>query len=526
MRSHSLKFLRIFVAIIFLIGLTLLFVDFSGRAAVWLAWVAKIQVVPALLAVNVIAIIFLAALTLVFGRLYCSVICPLGISQDILIWLRRRFAKSNKRRLGLYRFAEAKSKWRYGFLGLFAILFILGLFAIPMSFAGILDPYSAFGRIAGQGLVPLWRSAMAPIAESQAASGNFIFDREVPAALANFNIAVAVIAAITFVVIAVMAFRTGRGYCNTVCPVGTILGFLSRFSLLKPVIDTDRCNRCGSCGRHCKSKCIDTKNHRIDYSRCVVCMDCINNCSQGAISYSFAPGRRSSAVSPASSKTREKSIADKQAADGSRRAFLVGTTIVAGAAALKAADKVTDGGFAPVHKKKRHPETAPSVPAGAASLAHLRSHCTACQLCISECPNGVLRPSTTLDGFMQPVMVFTDGFCETSCNRCGTVCPTGAIRPVTLEEKTAIKTGTAHVLYDICISAADGKPCGNCARHCPAGAISMVEGPDGKTRPVVNESVCIGCGECEYHCPVGRADISRSDKAAIYVEGLETHQQI
>lgn len=517
MKSHSLKFLRIAVALVFLLGLTFLFIDFSGRAAVWLAWIAKIQVIPAILAVNVIAIIFLVALTFIFGRLYCSVICPLGITQDVLIWLRRQFAAKNKRRLGLFRYTPEKRGWRYGFLVLFGVLFILGLFAIPMSFAGILDPYSAFGRMAGQGFVPLWRSAMAHVAESQAASGNYIFDAEVPAALANFNIAVSVIAAVSFVVVAIMAFRTGRGYCNSVCPVGTILGFLSRFSLLKPVIDTDRCNRCGSCGRHCKSKCIDTKNHKIDYSRCVVCMDCINNCTQGAISYTFAPGRRKSAV---------KSQSSTPAADGSRRAFLVGTAIVAGATAVKAAEKVTDGGFAPVSLKKRHGDAAPAVPAGAASLAHLRSHCTACQLCISECPNGVLRPGTSLDGFMQPVMVFTEGFCSVSCNRCGTVCPTGAIKPVTLEEKTAIKIGTAHVDFDTCISAADGKPCGNCARHCPAGAITMEEGPDGHKRPIVNAQVCIGCGECEYHCPVGRAVTDRSDRAAIYVEGLETHQQI
>ena len=222
MRSHSLKFLRIFVAIIFLIGLTLLFVDFSGRAAVWLAWVAKIQVVPALLAVNVIAIIFLAALTLVFGRLYCSVICPLGISQDILIWLRRRFAKSNKRRLGLYRFTEAKSKWRYGFLGLFAILFILGLFAIPMSFAGILDPYSAFGRIGSELLAPVvaWMR------------GNNML---------VFSLFALIVAVVTLLAVGYVAWRHGRLICNTVCPIGATLSIFSRYSLLHFDIDTDLC---------------------------------------------------------------------------------------------------------------------------------------------------------------------------------------------------------------------------------------------------------------------------------------------
>lgn len=510
MKSHSLKYLRIVFAVLFITALSLVFVDFSGRAALWLAWTAKIQLVPALLAVNVTAIVILAALTLVFGRVYCSVICPLGVSQDIVAWLRNRFSKKQKRKLGLYKYEKPRTMWRYIFLGLFAVLAVLGLLAVlPMSIAGIMDPYSAYGRIAGQAFVPAWRSAMGSLAEAQAAHGNYLFDK-VPAATVNFNMAVAIVAAITFVVVAIFAFRTGRGYCNTVCPVGTILGFLSRFSLLRPEIDTDKCNRCGSCGRHCKAKCIDTKNHKIDYSRCVVCMDCLNNCSQGAISYTLA--RRKTA--PA---------AEEKTVDAGRRNFMVGTAL---ATAAVASAKVTDGGFAPIKKKQPHKGIEPSVPAGAVSLRHFRSHCTACQLCVSECPNEVLRPSTSLDGFMQPVMVFTDGFCRPECNRCGTVCPTGAITPVSVAQKSTIKTGTAKVDASICISAAFGQTCGNCVRHCPAGAIKMVKQDDGNMRPVVDESYCIGCGSCEYHCPSGTAGQLSAKHAAIYVSGLDTHQTV
>ncbi len=511
MTSHSLKYLRIAAGILFLTAISLLFVDFSGRAALWLAWTAKIQLVPALLAANFTGIIILAALTLVFGRVYCSVICPLGVSQDIVAWLRRRVSPRKKRKLGLYKFEKAHTAWRYTFLGLFIELAALGLLAlIPMSFAGIVDPYSAYGRIAGQAFVPAWRSAMGSLAEAQAAHGTYLFD-SVPTATVNFNIAVASVAAITFIVVAVFAFRTGRGYCNTICPVGTILGFLSRFSLLRPVIDTDKCNRCGSCGRHCKAKCIDTKNHAIDYSRCVVCMDCLNNCSQGAISYRGAPRRKKAEAGEA------KNI------DSGRRNFMVGTAL---ATAAVASAKVTDGGLAPLKKKQPHKNITPSVPAGAMSLRHFRSHCTACQLCISECPNEVLRPGTSLEGFMQPVMIFTDGFCRPECNRCGTVCPTGAITPVTIARKATIKTGTAKVDASTCISAAYGQTCGNCARHCPAGAIKMVKQEDGHMRPVVDESYCIGCGSCEYHCPSGTAGQLSAKKASIYVVGLDTHQTV
>lgn len=522
MKSHSIKFLRIVVAIVSFLALTWLFVDFTGAAAVKLAWLAKIQLVPALLAVNVVAVAILALLTFVFGRLYCSVVCPLGIAQDAIIWLHRVFTSKKKRHLGLYRFAPERKAWRYGFFGLFVVLAILGLLRlVPMSFAGILDPYSIYGRMAGQGILPIWRAGASAVAEVQAANGNYIFAGGVPATLANFNLVVSVVAALTFIIVAVFAIRSGRGYCNTVCPVGTILGFISRFSILRPLIDDSKCNRCGSCGRKCKAKCIDTKAHVIDMSRCVVCFDCINNCSQGAISYGL---RRKAEKKAETAKTNEEK------ADGSRRAFLVGATIVASAAAASAADiltdKVTDGGLAPIKAKKRHKELVPAVPAGAVSLKHFRSHCTACQLCISECPNNVLRPGTSLDGFMQPVMVFTDGFCRIDCNRCSEICPTGAFHKFPIEEKTAWKIGTAVVDPSICISAADGESCGNCECHCPTKAISMVKGENGNMRPVVNESVCIGCGDCEYHCPVGRAGQLSSSSAAIYVNGIEVHQKI
>ena len=92
-----------------------------------------------------------------------------------------------------------------------------------------------------------------------------------------------IIAAITFIVLFILAWRGGRTYCNTICPVGTVLGFLSKYSLFKPVIDTTKCNGCGLCARNCKASCINSKAHEIDYSRCVACMDCLDKCKQGAI---------------------------------------------------------------------------------------------------------------------------------------------------------------------------------------------------------------------------------------------------
>ncbi|MCM1067857.1 MAG: 4Fe-4S binding protein [Muribaculaceae bacterium] len=514
MKSHSLKYLRIAAGLLVGLGLVLLFADFTGAVGAHLAVLAKIQLVPALLAANLAAIALLAALTLIFGRIYCSVICPLGIMQDCVAWLRRVCARKNKRRLGLYRYEKSRTLWRAVFLVLFIIVAAAGLLSIiPMSFAGLLDPYSIFGRIASQIIVPAWRAAADSLGEAAAARGSYPF-ASVPSWQAGLSLAVGIVAALSFVLVAIFAWRTGRGYCNTVCPVGSLLGLLSRFSLLRPIIDTSKCTRCGSCGRHCKAKCIDTKNHRIDLSRCVVCMDCINNCSEGAISYGLRP------------KAKPAAKEAQAATDAGRRSFLVGTAIVAGAAAASAADKFTDGGLAPLKKKQRHTGSAPAVPPGAVSLRHFRSHCTACQLCVSRCPNEVLKPSTAPEGFMQPVMVFTDGFCRPECTACGEVCPTGAIKPIDAATKSSVKTGTARVDTATCISAAYGQACGNCSRHCPAGAITMVKGENGNRRPAVDESRCIGCGSCEYHCPCGTAGQLSTKRAAIYVEGASVHSTI
>ena len=508
-----LRYIRIALAVIALVAITAVFVDFTGAAAGWFGFLPKYQLIPALLAVNTLAIIVLAALTLVFGRLYCSVLCPLGIFQDIINRLRLAVTPKRKRKPGVFRYSAERKALRYGFLATFVVLFVAGLLTLlPQSFAGLLDPYSIFGRGAGQFLVPAWRSGVSAVASAAADSGSYIIDGD-PAAPA-FVWGVAIVAAIQLIIVIVIAWRSGRGYCNTVCPVGSILGLLSRFSLLKPVINLDKCNSCGSCGRHCKASCINTKEHSIDYSRCVVCMDCINTCNQGAISYTV---RR---------KAQPTKAATQAQPEAGRRNFVVGAAIAAGAGVAMAAEKTTDGGFAPLKAKKRHSGIAGTVPPGAISLEHLRSHCTACQLCISACPSGVLKPSMELSTFMQPVMTFTKGYCRPECTSCADICPAGAIKPIAKEDKAAIKVGTAKVDATMCISAAFGQKCGTCERSCPTKAIHMVAGENGNMRPVVDESRCIGCGSCEYHCPVGTAGQISDNEAAIYVEGIDKHRTI
>lgn len=494
--SNPLKLVRRVMAVISILMVTLLFLDFTGLAARWFGWMTKIQFLPALLALNVGVIVSLVVLTLVFGRIYCSVICPLGIMQDISAWL------GLKRKRNRYSYSPAKSILRYVMLALMVVAVVAGISAVVT----LLAPYSAYGRIVWSLLSPIWQWGNNLLARWAESRGSYDFYSVDVWLRSGLTLAVAVV---TLAALAVLSWRNGRTYCNTICPVGTVLGFLSRFSLLRPVIDTSKCNSCVLCARNCKASCIDNKNHVIDYSRCVACMDCIGNCHQGAISYTRT---RRSLARQSSGET-----------DPSRRSFLSVVAMTATAAVAKAQEKTVDGGLALIEDKVRPERKTRIVPPGALSLKNMAGHCTACQLCVASCPNEVLRPSSDIMTFMQPESSYERGYCRPECTRCSDVCPSGAIRPITRAEKSSVQIGRAVWVKANCIPLTDGVACGNCARHCPTGAITMVAsvpGDDSSPKvPVVNTARCIGCGACENLCPA-------RPFSAIYVEGLECHCEI
>ena len=510
-----LRKIRITLAAISFTLVTLLFLDFTGTIHTWFGWLAKIQFVPAILALNFITVAILILLTLIFGRIYCSVICPLGILQDII----SRLGGTGKKRKRRFTWSPAKNILRYTMLAVFIVAIVAGAGSI----AALLEPYSAFGRIASNLLSPLWlwgNNLLAAIAEhygSYAFYGREVWLRSLPTFI---------IASATLILLVILAWRNGRTYCNTVCPVGTVLGFLSKFSLFKVTIDTDKCRSCSICTKECKASCIDYKNHYIDYSRCVACMNCIDNCPHGAIKYMIR-GRK------------EKT---NTATDTSRRSFMAISAMLATSAVLKAEEKKVDGGLAVIEDKKIPERATRIVPPGALSVRNFAQHCTGCQLCVSVCPNYVLRPSASPLTLMQPEMSYERGYCRPECNKCSQVCPAGAIRPITTEEKSSTQIGHAVWVKENCIPLSDGEHCGNCARHCPSGAIQMVpigNGNEeditesrgkgkGKRRrqhagglkiPVINTERCIGCGACENLCPA-------RPFTAIYVEGNSVHNII
>ena len=440
-----LRKLRLTLGMLCLVFVTLLFVDFTGVLHAWLGWMAKIQFLPALLALNAGVIVCLILLTLIAGRVYCSVICPLGVFQDVVARLGRGRKKMP------YTYSKPKSWLRYGVLAVFVLAMLLGVHAL----VALLDPYAVYGRAAHSFLQPLWmwgNNLLASMAERMDSYAFYSVDVWLK------SLPVLIVAAVMLVLVVVLAARNGRTYCNTICPVGTVLGFFSRFALFREKAETP------------------------------------------------AP-----------------ETADRTAG---RREFLAGSLLLAGSVlkaqvAKKAEAIKMDGGLADIVDKKEPVRQTPIVPPGARGLRHLQSHCTACQLCVSACPNEVLRPSHSLDTFMQPYMSYERGYCRPECTRCSEVCPAGAILKIDKAEKSSIQIGHAVWVKDLCIPLTDKQECGNCARHCPVNAITMVpsdpSNPDSLKIPAVNEARCIGCGACENLCPA-------RPLSAIYVEGHERHR--
>ncbi len=503
-----LKTLRRVLAFFSLLLLTLLFLDFTGTLHAGFAWLAKMQFMPAILAGATFTIVLWLLITALLGRIYCSVVCPLGIMQDVFAWIGKK-AKKNR-----YSFSPNRKWLRLAmcilFFGALAVAYFKPIAGVVTN---LLEPYSAFGRIATNMFAPVWKWGNNALAFAAERMDSYAFYEVDVWLKCGWSLGVAML---TFIILAILAWRGGRTYCNTICPVGTLLGLISTRALLKPRIDESKCSGCGLCEKNCKAACIDSKQRKIDYSRCVVCMDCLGKCKRGAIKYGVAPKKVKIAVGGTESKCETP-------ASTSRRAFLTGAVAMAATSVIQAQKKKVDGGLAVIKDKVIPERTTPILPPGAQNIRDFAHKCTACQLCVSACPNNVLRPSSDLNRFMQPEASYERGYCRPECTSCSNVCPNGALLPLTREEKSSRQIGRAVWIKKNCLAATKKTRCDNCARHCPTGAIQMVPSVEGdeKSRriPAINVERCIGCGACENLCPA-------RPFSGIVVEGVDTQKMI
>ena len=418
----------------------------------------------------------------------------MGVYQDLVSKLSKRVIRKKK-----YTYSPAKSILRWSILLLVTIAFIFGFTFL----LGLLDPYGAYGRMVTHLFRPAYLAGNNLLETIFTQFNNYTFYR---VGIHILSVLSTTIALFTLVGVGILAWRNGRTFCNTLCPVGTTLGFISRFSIFKVQFDNENCNSCGLCAMKCKASCINSKELTIDYSRCINCFNCVDVCKRDAMHYKTIFGKKTVVI-------------DKVPIDvnQSKRRFL-SATVVTGLAATQLLAQKTFGTPLKREVKRQHP----IAPPGVQSVDRLLQKCISCHLCVSKCPSHVIKPAFLeygLGGMMQPKLYFDHGFCNYDCTVCCDVCPTGAILPLTKEEKHHTQMGQVNFIIENCIVYYDETSCGACSEHCPTQAVSMVPYKDSLTIPHIEPSICVGCGGCEYVCPA-------IPFKAIYVEGLNTQQTI
>jgi len=503
------KWLRVIIGIIFIFFTTLIFLDFRdlfSESNVNL--ITSLQFVPSLLkfiafsGIASFGFLIIILLTVLLGRVYCSTICPLGIFQDIISRIGKKFKKRKK-----YKYLKPRNILRNMILG----LVIVSAIFFSMILLNLLDPYSLYGKFSSALFRPVgvfFNNIFANILESR--DIYFLYKKDqFPVHLGALLFVVP-----AFIAVMLMSWKYGRLYCNTICPVGTLLGWISKLSIFRIDINTMNCIKCGKCAFECKSGCINVKDLSIDHSRCVTCFNCLTVCEDDAIDFNLH-----------AFKTANKNPAESIIHDKGRKKFIFATvtgllsfTGIKNLKALSVSNKDED----PINK---NPTTVPIEknhtvsPPGSLSFNHFNELCTGCQLCVSQCPTGVLQPSVNqygLSGYMQPFMDYSANYCNYECTSCSKVCPTGAILEIDEARKKTTQIGKVHFIKDNCVVYTENTACGSCSEHCPTQAVRMVPYKGSLTIPETDNSICVGCGACEHACPT-------VPYKAIYVDGNPIH---
>ena len=521
-KNNTPRRIRIAVAAIVFILICLAFAGLMPQATALL----KIQAAPSLMKTiaafstgALATCIVILLITFLFGRFYCSVVCPLGIAQDIAAFIFRRKGKPLPPHLAFPR--------------AIALGVVIGLLVIGWTLGfKMLDPYSNFGRP-----FAAWNQPKPAVVEkadetaaeeddddsseeqSAAAATTDTAESSCPSGCILSSYGIGTI--LPVIVIIGAAIWRKRLFCNALCPVGTTLGIVSRIGLFKLSI-TEKCIKCGRCVRACNAGCIDIDHHDIDNARCVRCLNCIAACPMGAIDFGRPVVATKTTEQPSEqsvAETTEQSV-EKQTTDPSKRELLLaipvglvglGVSAAAGKHFLKA---LLDAKTAEATESEEETAAAPQfiLPPGAGDVARFATKCTACLLCVHNCPSKIIKPSPTGYGFVR--LDLTNSKCGFDCNRCSQICPTGAIRPVPLAEKQKLRIAQAAINYKNCKVFQDDEPCGKCAEVCPTKAITLRK----TGAPKMTKNLCIGCGACQAICPKKTITVSPIAQQ----EGVET----
>ncbi len=498
MRSPNLRRFRILFSAIVLICFIAVFLDFKNLIpSKYINILTAFQFIPSLMKFHDLGTLatagFIAILILTFlsGRVYCSFLCPLGIGQDLF----SRIGGKIKRKFRRFGFKRPFTILRYSLLAATIIVTLVwGVYLLTL-----LDPYSIFGRFMTFLGKPVGLIINNFIAWVLHKFDVYTFEH---ITIKGFQLLTYTIPVLFFLLIGSLSLTKGRLYCNMICPVGTLLGLISKISVFRIRMDDNKCTKCGRCSVGCKSSCIDFLNHKVDVTRCVDCFNCVNICQEKAISYGIV-------------RLEKKS----HETDMEKRKFVAGSLLLLlGIPRIVRSQEKT----VPLPKEAstvKENKTCPVCPPGGVSIEDFNMDCTACSLCITACPNGVLQPALMqygLAGVMQPVMDYHKSFCTYNCTRCTEICPTYALHPLALEAKKLTQLGKANFIKDNCIVKTEKTACGACSEACPTKAVYMIPYEGNLLIPEVNNEICIGCGHCEFACPT-------TPFKAIYVDGNSIH---
>jgi len=494
MKPTRLKRFRVIISLLFLLATAFLFLDFTQSVSPTLTTaIVYLQFVPSLLtflqvmSLAALGFVIVLILTVLFGRVFCSTICPLGTLQDIIIHFAEKLRKNKKK--VRFKFTKPHNVLRYTIL----IMTVLSFMGGSLMMINLLDPFSNFGRIVANVFRPLYLGFNNILAQTFA-----YFDIYSLFYPINFKVNLLTLAFPLLILglLIGLTLKHGRLYCNTLCPLGTLLGLVAKYSLFQIKIDSALCTTCAQCSIKCKASCIQLKTKEIDFSRCVACFNCMSVCPGLGIDY-------------------QNTWTQTPAFEASRRIFLNNTFISVASLSGLAPKHITNSQPTTIQPQK----TAPVAPPGAGRIDDFTHACIACHLCVSACPTQVLQPAVLNYGFtgmLQPRMDFHFSFCNYECTVCTEICPTPALSPLTETEKKRTQIGKVKFIKENCVVYTDETDCGACDEHCPTKAVNLIPYKIDLAIPEVDEELCVGCGACEYICPV-------RPYRAIYVDGNPEH---
>ncbi len=451
--------------------------------------------------------------TLLLGRFFCGWICPQGALNHFFSDFRSE-RKLGKTRIDKNRYQRWQT-WKYYLLIALLVAALLGV-----GVAGVFDPISLTVRSLSISILPglnyvanafadfLYHTRLSAL---RFVADAFTFLLKDP--LLSFKqpyFRQGFFLGLIFLFILALNFRVTRFWCRALCPLGALLGVLSRWSIIGLEKNPSHCGDCNRCLLHCQGGDDPIPGAKWHKSECHLCFNCVSECPERSIAFKFFPANSATAEDP--NLTRRRALAG----------------LAAGAALAPLLRSAT--GFAVARHERL------IRPPGALDEGEFLARCVRCGECMKVCPNNALHPTLTeagLEGLWSPVLVPRTGYCEPSCTLCGQACPTGAIWEITAAEKgwvvntgkndKPVRIGTAFYDRGRCLPWAMATDCIVCEEWCPTSPKAIyllpadVKDQAGNVKqvkqPYLNPERCVGCGACEYACPV-------QDRPAVYVTSV------